>query len=187
MGTHSSKQKYVVLYGVQSGGKTLMQYYMQSTLKDIRDIDATEGYNYEEVTINNTNLGVFDVSGDPMQYEIVNIILKCVSVTGLIFMVPIDRMDELDKSKDLLKLFLSNNHLKEDISILIVYNFTSKIKDSLSWIDQKLLDSRMKLDKIKEQFKIQQLQSIIVDVNNLDKSNFKEILENFVQSLEKVN
>jgi signal recognition particle receptor subunit beta len=186
MGANSSKSKYIILYGVKDSGKTLMQYSMQSTLKDLRDIQSTEGYNYEEVQINNTNLGVFDVSGDPKQYEIVNIISKCVNISGLIFMVPLDRMEELDKSRDLLNLFLSNNYLKEDLAILIVYNYrTQQAKENLSWITENLLDSRMGIERLKEQFSIENIKSVIVDVANLDNSNFMEVLEGYVKLLEK--
>jgi hypothetical protein len=186
MGAHSSKSKYIILYGVKDSGKTLMQYSMQSTLKDLGDIQPTEGYNYEEVQINYTNLGVFDVSGDPKQMEIVNIISKCVNISGLIFMVPLDRMEELDKSRDLLTLFLSNNYLSGEMAILIVYNFrTQQSKENLTWISENILDTRMGMEKIKEQFSIENIKSVIVDVSNLDNSNFMSVLEDYVRLLEK--
>jgi hypothetical protein len=186
MGSNSSKSKYIILYGVKDSGKTLMQYYMQAALKGLKDIEPTEGYNYEEVTIDDTNLGIFDISGDPKQYEIVNIIVKCVNISGLIFMVPLDKMEELDKSRELLNLFLSNNYLKDELAILIVYNYrTPQTKDNLTWMTETLLDSKMKIDKIKEQYKIENIKSVIVDVSDLDSSNFTGVLEAYVDRLEK--
>ena len=48
-----------------------------------------------------------------------------------------------------------------------------------------LLDSRMKIDKIKEQYKIENIKSVIVDVSDLDSTNFIGVLETYVDRLEK--
>ena len=186
MGANSSKSKYFLLYGISNSGKTLMQYYLQSSIKDTMEINPTAGFNFEELTINNTNLGIFDVSGDPKQTEILNIILKCVSISGIIFVIPIDKMEEIDKSKELLKLTLSNNYLKENLNLMIVYNYrNTKNKENLFWMTESILDNRIGLNKIKDQFKLENVQSIIVDISDLDNSDFMNFLNSFVTNLEK--
>ena len=188
MGSQFSTNKYVLLYGAQDSGKTLMQYYMQSSFKDFSGIKPTEGYNYEEIELENVSLGVFDVSGDPKQYEIVNIVMKCVPISGIIFMVPLDRMEELEKNREMLKLILGNNYITESVALLVIYNYKDqKVKERIIWMTESLLDSRMKLDKIKEEFKLDYVKSYIADVSSLDNSNFTEILESFVKNLEKQN
>lgn len=185
MGHNLSKSKYVLLYGLKGSGKTLMQYSMQSSLKNFDQIKPTEGYNYEEVSIENLNLGIFDVSGDPQQYEVVNIITKCISFSGIIFMVPLDNLENLDKSRDLLRLVMGNNYIREGIALLIIYNYRSDIKEKLNWMTEELLDSRMNLTKLKEKFRLDYVQSCMIDVSNLDKGNFTEVFEMFSRNLEK--
>ena len=189
MGANKSKTKYVLLYGVDEAGKTLFQYNLQSSLNVFKDIEPTEGFNYEETAVGDTNVGIFDVSGNLKQYEIVNIVAKCVNISGIIFMVPLDRIEELDKSKEILKLILGNNHLKDRISLLVVYNLKNpKVRDRLSWMPESLLNKRLSLDKLKKTFNLNEVTSIITDVSinlNGEKTNFNEVLENFVDNLDK--
>ncbi len=136
---NKKETKYVLIYGVKGCGKTLLQYNMQTCFKvEKNDIKPTQGYNYEERTLSNVTLGIFDVSGDPHQYEIVDIVLKSVEIRGIIFVVPLENLEELDKSKLLLKQVISNNNLEKDIPILIVFN-ERKLKENLDWMDFKNL------------------------------------------------
>lgn len=193
MGAIKSKTKYVLLYGDKESGKTLMQYNLQSSLNVFEKLEPTEGFNYEEINLKNTIVGMFDVSGDLKQYEIVNIINKCVNITGVIYMVSLNKIEELDKSKAMLKLILCNKHLKENVSLLVVYNLHNKLRDQLSWMTTELLDNRMKLNKMKEKFNLNFISSCISDVslnnNNYvsNNDNFSSSLEEFVLSLDNPN
>jgi hypothetical protein len=189
MGGIKSKTKYVLLYGDKGSGKTLLQYNMQSSLNVFEDLKSTEGFNYEEVKLKDTILGIFDISGDLKQYEIVNIITKCVTISGIIFIVPLENVAELDKSKALLKQILSNNYLKENLSLFIVYNIKATIKDKLIWMNEQVLNKRFKIDALKERFKLNYVCSCISDVsinNNSERNTFFITLEEFVGKLERL-
>jgi hypothetical protein len=185
MGSNTSKTKYVILFGDKGSGKTLLQYQLQSSIKlEHEQIRSTYGFNYEEYSIKDRPLGIFDVSGDLKQYGIVDIITKCVEISGVIFMVGMDKLDELDKAKEHLKIILGNNFLNDNISLMVLYN-KKDVQDKLDWMEKTLLDSRMGIDKLVKKFKLKYFQSKIIDVNYGPISELNDELEKFVEELEK--
>jgi hypothetical protein len=182
----NSKTRYVLLYGEKGVGKTLMQYCLQSNFNDFSDLKPTKGCNYEEIDLKGTTLGIFDCSGDEMQYEIVDIISKCAEIEGIIFMVSLEKVDELDKAKDKLKLILNNKNVKLGVSLLVIFNYRSAISEKF-WFSEKHLDERMNLEKYKEEFGLKYAKSVMCDVNvNVNtNSTLIEEFENFNQSMEK--
>ena len=180
MGAKLSDTKYLIIFGDKESGKTLMQYQLQSSIKlDSTKIKPTYGFNYEEVSLTDFTLGIFDASGDLSQYGIIDIITKCINIEGIIFMVALDKLQELDKAKQLLKTILSNNFLKENISLMVIYN-KKGFGDRLDWIKEDLLDSRLNLDKLKERYKLACVQSKTLDVYDCSKTELKDELEKFV-------
>jgi hypothetical protein len=182
----NSKTRYILMYGERGVGKTLMQYSLQSNFNDFTDIKSTKGCNYEEIDVKGTTLGVFDCSGDEMQYEMVDIISKCVDVEGIIFMVSLEFIDEVDKAKDKLKIILNNKNIKLGVSLLIIFNYRSAISEKF-WFTEKHLVERMNLDKYKEEYGLKYAKAIMCDVNVNANSSGTLIneLENFNQSMEK--
>jgi hypothetical protein len=182
----NSASKYVLLYGESGVGKTLLQYCMQSNFNDFDQIEQTKGVNYEEIEVKGINMGIFDCPGDIMQYEMCDIIGKCVSVEGIVFVVSLERIYELDKARDRLKMIVNNKHIKKGISLLVIYNFKSNMADKF-WMGESLLDYRMKLDKYKEKYNLRFVKSIMCDVNmnNLKDSKLYSVFEDFVQSMDK--
>jgi hypothetical protein len=182
----NSKTRYVILYGEQGVGKTLMQYCLQSNFNDFSDIRSTKGCNYEEIDLKGTTLGIFDCSGDQMQYEIVDIISKCAEVDGIIFMVSLDNIDELDRAKDKLKTILNNKNIKLGVSLLIIFNYRSSVSEKF-WFTEKHLVERMSLEKYKEEYGIKYAKAIMCDVNVNSNTNGPLLaeFENFNQSMEK--
>jgi hypothetical protein len=190
MGAIKSKTKYTILYGPSGSGKTLLQYALQSSLNVLKEIKPTEGYNYEEISLNNINLGIFDVSGNQNQYEIVSIVTKCVNISAIIYVVPMNILGELDKSAIQLELLLGNNNLKDGLSLIVIYNKDIREKDKTFWMPVNLLDSRMKLEKLKKKYKLQDVKSCIIDVsmcNDNDTAEFYKCIESMVEGLENQN
>ena len=188
MGAIKSKIKYAILYGETGSGKTLLQYALQSSLNVIKEINATEGYNYEEIEVNNIILGIFDISGNLNQYDIVNIVTKYVSINAIIFVVPMNKLDQIDKSRTQLELILCNKNLKDGMSLIVIYNKETKERDKTIWIPVSLLDSRMKLDKMKKKYKLLEVRSCVIDVsmhNDNDKIEFDKCIESVVQNIDK--
>jgi len=180
----NSQTKYVLLYGEEGVGKTLLQYCIQSNLSDFDKIEETKGVNYEEVEVKGVNLGIFDCSGNIIQYEIVDIITKCVAIEIIIFIISLEKIDELNKAKDRLKMIINNKHLSKGISLLVIYNKKSNMADKF-WMDENLLDDRMSLKKIAEKYKLKYVKSIISDVyvNNFKESKIYLTLEEFIQAI----
>jgi hypothetical protein len=181
----NSKTRYVVLYGEKEVGKTLMQYCLQSNFNDFSNIQPTKGCNYEEIDLKGTTMGMFDISGDQMQYEMVDIITKCCDIEGVIFMVSLDDIARLDKAKDRLKIILNNKNIKTGISLLIIFNYRSSVSEKF-WFNEKHLNERMSLEKYKTEYNLKYAKSIMCDVNvnaNTSGALIAE-LENFNQSME---
>ena len=86
--THRIRNKYVLLYGEPKAGKTLFQYQLQTNMSfDTSQIESTYGISYEEYSIKDTDLGIFDLSGSLKQYKITNVVTKFVGVSGIIFIL----------------------------------------------------------------------------------------------------
>lgn len=193
MGGIKSKQpkKYVLLYGPKEAGKTLALYSMQANFNNFfKDkFSPTEGVNYEEIELSGSrvSLGIFDVSGDLMQYDLVNVICKSVDINGLIFIVPCDRLDSMDVYREQLKLILNNKHLDTDnFKVLILYNKRDDDLDKLKWIEQNTLDEKLKTKLIFNKYAKGKWISKIVDVNNAlkDENKFKEALKDYCDLIE---
>ena len=178
----SKKTKYVLLYGVSNAGKTLLLYNMQSSFESIKSIQPTKGYNYEEETKN--SLGIFDVSGDPEQYEVVEIILKSIDISGIIFVVPLDNLTEFDKSKHLLQLVLANSYMTPDLPLFIIYNEKS---DNLNWKEVESLDSILFPEINRTKLKISKLITLKLNIGKLSKKReeFDKKLEEFIADFNK--
>lgn len=194
MGGIKSKQprKYVLLYGPKEVGKTLALYSTQARFNNIlKDkISPTEGVNYEEVELSGSRycLGIFDVSGDLMQYDLVNIICKSVEISGLIFVVPGEKLELMDVYGEQLKLILNNKYLdtSNNFKVLILYNMKTEDIEKLKWIDLKTLDEKLKVYNICREYADGNFLSKIVDVNNAmqDSNNYKEALKEYSEMFE---
>ncbi len=193
MGGIKSKQpkKYVLLYGPKEVGKTLALYSTQARFNNIlKDkVYPTEGVNYEEVELSGAKncLGIFDVSGDLIQYDLVNIICKSVEISGLIFIVPGDKLDLMDVYREQLKLILNNKFLDtNNFNVLILYNMKAEDIDKLKWIEQTTLDEKLKAKQTFSMYANGNLVSKIVDVNNAmtDDNNFKQALRDYCDLFE---
>lgn len=188
MGAIKSKNKYVLLFGDSGSGKTLTLYSMQSSLNINENLLPTEGFNYEEIKVKDTALGIFDISGDMKQYEIANIVTKCVNISGIIFVIPLDKIEQIDKSKELLKLMLANNFLRPKISLLVIYNMKNSLAEKFLWMNESLLNSRIDLDRIKETYNISYIYSCITDIGvnyYSERSAYHDALEEFVDHLDR--
>jgi GTPase SAR1 family protein len=166
----STPIKYVLLYGPSGVGKTFMLYSTQSKFNNVlSNIIPTEGVNYEEIIINKSNisLGVFDVSGDLKQYNLVNIIMKSVRIEGIIFLVPIEKIEKYSEYKSELIRVLNNKHLDSDnLVVMVIYNIKSESKEKLSWLGKDVLDNKLNFKKIKNDFPNIKIYSQIIDVNS---------------------
>lgn len=179
MGTSQSNVKNILLFGDKDSGKTLMLYQMQSNIKlESELIKPTYGFNYEEISVNNVQIGIFDLSGDLKQYELVNIITKSVDICGIIFVVAMDKLDELDKSRELLDIILGNNYINDRLSLLIIYN-KKNVGERLNWMDESTLDHRMNVHKLKKKYNIVSFHSRIIDVSDsLKPDDLEKLLVN---------
>ena len=116
----------------------------------------TEGFNYEVKKIGNTNVGIFDVSGDPTQYDVINIITKSVNISGIIFMVRINnQLDKLKEAQQALHLLFSNKYLNKGLKLFVIYNRSNDEKESYDWMTQQLFDNQMKLEVLKNTFDVE--------------------------------
>jgi len=197
MGGTQSEVKYVLLYGLKGCGKTLMLYNLHAKIK-IFETDnknkssgpaPTEGFNYEEKKIGNYKLGIFDVSGDPMQYDILSIITRSVNISGIIFMVSLDQLDELKEAQQALKLLLSNEFFTKKLSLFVLYNRSSENKESWEWMSKELFNKQMKLDYIQENFKIKYIESCfhdcsICEISLNEQEQISTKLKEFANSLD---
>ena len=176
MGQNQSDVKYVILYGLKGSGKTLFLYNLHAKIKIFdgnKGPEPTEGFNYEEKDANNYTLGIFDISGDPMQYEVLNIIAKSVNISGIIFMVSLDQLDELKQAQELLKLVFSNQYFTKRLSLYIIYNRSAENKEKYEWMSKDLFKTQLNLDSIKEQFRVKFIDSDFLDCSNYD-ANVRE-------------
>lgn len=151
----------------------------------IQDIEPTEGFNYEEVSINNTDYGIFDLSGDPSQYQLIDVITKFVEVVGVLFFFRMDSIHNIEKSKNLLKLILNNQYLS-NISLFIIYNRRGQDMDKYAWITQDLLNKKINVEELKRNYSLRYVGSDFWDCavcyNRFDDNILKK-LENFASSL----
>jgi len=193
MGGIKSKgpKKYVLLYGPKDAGKSLALYFTQARFDNsiIKEkIWPTVGVNYEEVELGaNIDLGIFDVSGDIMQYDLVNIICKSVEISGIIFVVPGEKIDMFDTYKEQLKLILNNKYLDNGtIYLMILYNLKSDDSEKLKWIETQTFDAKLKPKHIAKMLPEKNIISRIVDVNYSmqNQNSFREALKDFCEKFE---
>ena len=170
-------------------GKTFMLYITQARFNNVlTNLSPTEGVNYEEIKLSKAknSLGVFDVSGDLKQYSLVNIILKSVRVEGVIFMIPLEKIEQMSEFKSQLIKVLNNKHLDTDnLSLLVIYNIKSEMKEKLGWIDKKVLDNRLNLKSVlDDNFPNVTFDSKIADVNSVvvNDTEMQEILTEYCEN-----
>lgn len=176
MGAIQSRKKYVILYGPIGSGKSTLLYSQKSTTRLFQPMEPTKGINYEEVEIDNQSIGVFEISGELKQYNLVNVVTSSVDISGIIFLVPLYELDKLSQAKSQLKLILGNQFFEEDsINLLIIYNMKSSDRERLSWISNDTLDERMELRVIQERFRLKSIQSIIYDCSSNNTDIFDEM------------
>lgn len=189
MGSIKSKSKYVLVYGRKNAGKSLFIYNLHTNIT-IQDIKSTEGFNYEEILIKDINLGVFDISGDIKQYELINILTKNVDLSGFIYVVNLENIDEIDKNKYYLELLYSNAYIKKGLPLFVIYNLKQYLNETLAWANTDLLDTRLGLKKLKNKYNIKAIFSCIHDCGlsiSTGNDNIQILLnriENFIDSFE---
>ena len=193
MGAIKSIKKYIILYGDSASGKTLFLYNLKSSINTFgvinrvyfQDIQPTEGFNYEEVTIGNNDFGIFDLSGDPSQYQLIDVITKFVQIVGVIFFFRMENIQTLEKSKNLLKIILNNQYLS-GISLFVLYNKIAQDNDKYAWITLDLLNKKINLEELKRNYNLKYIGSDFFDCaicfNRFDDNVLKK-LENFAASL----
>lgn len=181
MGGIQSSKKYVLLYGPKGSGKSTLLYNQNSTIKLFEPIEPTKGVNYEELSINHNVLGVFEVSGDLKQSHLISIVSNSVNVSGIIYVVDIQDIENLDMAKAQLKLLLANPNLEEyTINLFVIYNIRNNDRERFSWMGLTSLDDGLGLKKIKEKYHLKSVSSTIYDcsINNNDVIEEKQLLSN---------
>lgn len=175
MGAIQSRKKYIILYGPLGSGKSTLLFSQKSTTKLFEPMEPTKGLNYEELTVDNQTLGIFEVSGDKKQYQLLNIIASSVLISGLIYVVSLYDIENLRDAKDQLKLLLGNTYLDEDsIALFVIYNIRQNDKERLSWLTADTLDDGLDLNKMKEKFRLKLVFSLIHDCSSNNKDIFDE-------------
>ena len=188
MGGIQGNKKYVLLYGPKGSGKSTLLYSQISTIKLFEPMEPTKGINYEELNINNQNIGVFEVAGDLQQTNLISVVTSSVKITGIIYVINISHIENLDLAKMQLKIVLSDPNLDEYfIHLFVIYNLKQNDKDKLSWISNSALDEGLGLKKIEEKFHLKSLSTTIYDCNTNNSevkdehslaSKMKEFIEN---------
>lgn len=181
--------KYVILYGPSGVGKTFMLYSTQARFNNVlTNLSPTEGINYEEIKLSKAKvtLGVFDISGDLKQYNLVNIVLKSVRVEGIIFLIPLEKMEQISEYKAELLRVLNNKYLDDDnLALLVIYNIKTEMKEKLGWIDKSVLDNKLNLKNlIENNFPNVVFDSKIADVNSvvIDDTEMQDILTEYCEN-----
>ena len=184
-----------MLFGESGSGKTLFLYNLKSSINTFgvkyysknQDIEPTEGFNYEEASINNRDYGLFDLSGDPSQYQLIDVITKFVDIVGIIFFFKIDNIHNIENSKKLLRLVLNNQYLKTGISLFIIYNKKTQDNDKYIWITQDLLNKKLNIDELKKIYNLNFVGSEFFDCaicyNSFDIENILTKMEKFASAL----
>lgn len=174
--------KYIILYGEKGVGKTLFQYQLQSEMNlEKEKIKPTFGVNFEIYTVRDIDLGIFDLSGDIQQYALTNIITKSVEIVGIIFVVSLENINNLDESSECLERIIGNNFINNPPSVYIIFN-KPKYIERLDWIDTELLESRLNIPKLLKLYKIKVV-SQICDISEIRNDGidgfykFKELIK----------
>lgn len=166
-----------ILYGLPKAGKTLFLYQLQSEHNLLTkeggkgedgknfEFQKTLGINYEEVKLKKKKIGIFDISGDKRNINILNLICKAVEISGVIFIIAIEEIDEIEKTKEALEIVLGNNYLMKNPKLYIIYNI--KNDENYHWISTELLDSRLEINKLKKKYGIKDFHSEKVDVSQI--------------------
>ena len=139
---------------------------------DTSQIESTYGISYEEYSIKDTDLGIFDLSGSLKQYKMTNVVTKFVDISGIIFILSMKDIDKIDEARESLERVLSNNYLNLNLCLFVLYNKKST-EEKLDWMDKELLDNRLGLKKVVKKFK---LKSYISKILNIKESK-NEIIE----------
>lgn len=181
--SHDNNKIRCILYGLPGAGKTLFLYQLKSqqgllTKRGGSSSDKeftfcpTLGVNYEEIELNKERIGIFDISGEKNNYGILNFICKAVEISGVIFVMSLNEIDDIEKTKEALELVLGNNYLMKNPKLYLIYN--TRNDEYYSWINKRLLDNKLEIDKIKNKYKLKDFYSEIVDVSRIkstDKPN----------------
>lgn len=191
MGGIQSNKKYVLLYGPEGSGKSALLYSQNSTIRLFEPIEPTKGINYEELKIFNHRIGVFEVSGNLQQSNLLDIVTHSVLIQGIIFVVNINEIENIDFAKMQLKIVLSNTNLPEDIvHLFIVYNLRSSERERYSWMNTSALDDGLGVKKLKNTYHLKSVSSCIYDcsTNNYevkDEQSLNYKMKDFIVNLSK--
>ena len=85
-------------------------------------------------------------------------------------MVSVDQMESLTQSKEMLHLLFSNKYLPRKLSLYVLYNRSSENKERYEWMTTKLFNEQLGLDKVKEKFNLQFVESGFHDCNYIESS-----------------
>ena len=184
MGIGKNKiHKNILLYGNTGVGKTLFEYQLQSNMSlDKKKIKETYGISYEVFVARDVNLGIFDLSGDVQQYNIVNVITKNIEIHGIIYVFSLDQLDKIEEAKQSLERIIGNNFLDNNLSLFMLYN-KKDVEERLDWIDTDLLDNRLGVPKLKKKYNLKGTISQIFDISKIRNDGieglfkFKELLK----------
>lgn len=182
---NDSKIKYVLLYGEENSGKTLFQYRLQQLYQfNSNVIKPTFGVSYEVLPLNGIELGIFDLSGSQKQYNLVNIVTKAVNIEGIIFIVSIQNLDNIDQSRDALERILGNNFIDPGIALLVIYNKRGT-GEKFDWMTTEMLDNRLNLPKLAARYNVKQHISFVIDIDKMKKEELERPLNEFQSALSK--
>ena len=127
-----------------------------------------------------------------MQYSIVNIICKSVKISGILYVVNLDHIEnfKMKESEEMLRLLLSNNYLSDNLSLFVIYNRSSEKKEMYEWMTKELMDSQINIDKIERDFQLYYKDSNFHDCGTYIDAGWPESLpkklEKFVNQLIKL-
>jgi hypothetical protein len=108
-----------------------------------------------------------------------------VEIVGIIFFFRLENIQNIEKSKSLLKLILNNQYLS-NISLFIIFNRRTQDTDKYGWITKELLNKKINLDELKRTYYLRFVDSEFWDCaicyNSFDDNVLKK-LEGFASSL----
>lgn len=189
MGGIQSTKKYVLLYGPKGSGKSTLLYNQNSTIRLFEPIEPTKGINYEELLIDNQLLGVFEVAGDLQQSHLISIVANSVNIEGIVFVVNISDIQNIDLAKSQLKYVLANPNLEElTINLFVIYNLRESDRERFSWMSINSLDETLGLKKLKTTYRLKSVFSAIYDCSSnnsevKDEQSLSYKMRDFINSL----
>lgn len=188
--SQKNSKKRCILYGLPGSGKTLFLFQLSSEqrllTKEGGELDKdgffeffpTLGINYEEITIKTEKVGIFDISGEKSSYNLLNLICKNVEISGVIFVMSLNDIDNIDKVKGALEMVLGNNYLMPEPKLYVIYNTYED--EYYSWITKDLLDNKLEIEKINKKYKIKDFHSEILNISNVRENDKPNGLSLFV-------